>query len=316
MVVSQFIQCLACHRPIDPRSTFCPACGTPQGQRVASPPTKEGHSFLEWVGGCAVVAVLTPIIAAVMVTLASDGRPTPIDDKPPTKSSKSSAANQEGIAVAVGLERLMREAAPQLEGLLSMVDISIGERYLVVHFKPAYNRLSGSDQQVVETAIARLWRETKQVRNQGWSPDVKFVQYRDLDELRHDDSDSWFHFNKPTPPPEPVVIPAGKSEFHRRMEEAAERGRVITEENKHREAEEKAAREKEEAERAEKAERVAAAEAAAKLEARGASLMKSAEGLEKAGKTAAALQVYKQVVKDFPGTRQAEVATERIRRSR
>jgi hypothetical protein len=53
--------------------------------------------------------------------------------------------------------------------------------------------------------------------------------------------------------------------------------------------------------------------AAPSAEARAATLLRSAENLEKAGKAAGAAAMYRQVVKDFPGTPQAKSATERLK---
>jgi YHS domain-containing protein len=53
--------------------------------------------------------------------------------------------------------------------------------------------------------------------------------------------------------------------------------------------------------------------AAAKRAARAASALRIAQSLDKAGKTAAALKYYKQVVKDYPGTAQAKTAAARVK---
>jgi TolA-binding protein len=46
---------------------------------------------------------------------------------------------------------------------------------------------------------------------------------------------------------------------------------------------------------------------------RAESLLRSAGNLEKAGKSTAAMNVYRQIAKDFPGTEQARSAAERIK---
>jgi hypothetical protein len=48
-------------------------------------------------------------------------------------------------------------------------------------------------------------------------------------------------------------------------------------------------------------------------DARAATLLRSAQNLEKAGKAAGASAMYRQVVKDFPGTPQARSAAERLK---
>ena len=49
------------------------------------------------------------------------------------------------------------------------------------------------------------------------------------------------------------------------------------------------------------------------LAARGATLLRLGQNLEKSGKTAAALKQYQQVVKDFPNTPAARTAADRIK---
>ncbi len=57
----------------------------------------------------------------------------------------------------------------------------------------------------------------------------------------------------------------------------------------------------------------AKAQAPDKLAAKAATALRLAQNLEKSGKSAAALKFYKQLVKDYPGTTSARVASQRVK---
>lgn len=159
-------------------------------------------SCLGCLGRAGLYLALVPVVVFAFICLPHCGEPEPLPTEQagpivaPTVKPTISPRMQEAIDAAETMEAQMRQAAPQMRPILSMVDVATGDNHLIVHFKPEYAQLTAAEHAIVEGAVAKLWRGTKWVRERGWSGDVEFIEYRALDDLRHDGTDSWSHIDR------------------------------------------------------------------------------------------------------------------------
>ncbi|WP_422923149.1 hypothetical protein [Singulisphaera sp. PoT] len=85
--------------------------------------------------------------------------------------------NQEAVQVASTFEKALKDVSQNAD-YVSFVDVSKFGGYAIVHWEAKYSRdVSQEDKLELERLVAKLWRETKWVEDQGWDSWVEFIEH-------------------------------------------------------------------------------------------------------------------------------------------
>lgn len=106
-----------------------------------------------------------------------------IDTRPAATAAQVPTISQAEAVEAARLFESLFSLAGQAVSLdssayLAMIDVSTSDGHLIVHWKDGFAGSPLESRMGLEQETARIWREAKWVKTQGWSGDVNFVQHR------------------------------------------------------------------------------------------------------------------------------------------